>query len=294
MRRYILTLAALSLASCTGPANSSTAQASSAGPANSSTAQASGAANPDTYVPTTGQAGKDVVWVPTPQALVDRMLDMAQVTSRDYLVDLGSGDGRTVITAARRGVRAHGIEFNPDLVALSQRNARAATVDRLATFERADIFESDFSKATVVTLFLLPALNLKLRPTLLDMKPGTRIVSNTFEMGDWQPDEKIEAGGNCTSWCNAYKWIVPAKVQGEWRLGDGKLSLTQSFQIVSGTLTQGGAAMPLSDARLNGPAITFSAGGQRYSGNVVDGRMSGSRQDGSKWIAIRQGSGTTN
>lgn len=132
-------------------------------------------------------------------------------------------------------------------------------------------------------------MNLKLRPVLLDMKPGTRIVSNSFDMEDWQPDEEIEAGGNCTSWCRAYKWIVPAKVRGEWRLGEGALKLTQSFQMLGGTLTQSGAAMPLSDAKLNGSAITFTAGGQRYSGSVADGRMSGTRQDGSKWSATLQG-----
>jgi hypothetical protein len=280
MRNYVVALAALSFASCSEPANSSAAQA-----------EAPAVAKPNVYVPTSGQAGKDVVWVPTPQALVDRMLDMAKVSSADYLVDLGSGDGRTVITAAKRGVRAHGIEYNPDMVALSQRNAQAASAGPLATFERADIFQSDFSKATVVTLFLLPSLNLKLRPILLDMKPGTRIVSNTFDMEDWQPDETIDAGGDCVSWCRAFKWTVPAKAQGEWRLGDGELKLTQTFQMLSGTLTQGGRAMPISDAKLDGAAITFTAGGQRFSGAVDGGRMSGSQPDGSKWTATRQGSG---
>jgi hypothetical protein len=274
MRNYVLALGAFSLASCTEPAKLGAAQA-----------QAPVVSKAEKYVPRSGQAGKDVVWVPTTQALVDRMLDMAKVSSDDYLVDLGSGDGRTVITAAKRGVRAHGIEYNPDMVALAQRNAQAASTGSLATFERADIFESDFSKATVVTLFLLPSLNLKLRPILLDMKPGTRIVSNSFHMGDWQPEEKIEAGGDCRNWCRAYKWTVPAKVQGEWRLGDGELKLSQSFQILSGSLTQGGADMPLTNGRMDGSAITFDAGGQRYRGNVVDRRMSGSRQDGTKWTA---------
>jgi hypothetical protein len=142
----------------------------------------------------------------------------------------------------------------------------------------------------VVTLFLLPSLNLKLRPTLLDMKPGTRIVSNSFDMGDWRPDETIEAGGDCTNWCSASKWIVPAKVEGEWRFGDGELKLTQSFQMLSGTLNHAGADMPLTDARLDGSAITFTAGGQRFSGHVVDDRMSGRRQDGSTWTATLKGS----
>jgi SAM-dependent methyltransferase len=152
------------------------------------------------FVPQSGQAGKDVVWVPTPQALVDRMLDMARVTKDDYVIDLGSGDGRTVITAAKRGVKAKGIEYNPDMVALSKRNAEKEGVADKLEFVQGDIFESNFTDATVITLFLLPSLNVKLRPTLLDMKPGTRIVSNTFDMGDWQPDETIRAGGDYTSY----------------------------------------------------------------------------------------------
>src|SRR5881396_2275137 len=132
------------------------------------------------YEPTVGQAGKDVVWVPTPEALVQKMLDLAQVTAKDYVIDLGSGDGRTVITAAKRGSTALGIEYNPDMVELSKRNAQKEGVSSRANFMKADIFESDFSKAQVITLFLLPSLNVKLRPTLLNMKPGTRIVSNSF------------------------------------------------------------------------------------------------------------------
>ena len=141
------------------------------------------------YEPKSGQPGKDVVWVPTPQSLVDRMLDMAKATPQDYVIDLGSGDGRTVITAAKRGIKAHGIEYNPDLAELAKRNAVQAGVTDKATFAHGDIFESDFSQATVVTLFLLPGLNVRLRPTLLDMKAGTRVVSNSFTMGDWEPDE---------------------------------------------------------------------------------------------------------
>ncbi len=240
------------------------------------------------YQPSSGQAGKDVVWVPTPQALVDRMLDMAKVTKDDYLVDLGSGDGRTVITAAKRGIRAHGIEFNPDLVALSQRNAKTEGVADRATFERADIFQSDFSKASVVTLFLLSTLNQKLRPTLLDMKPGTRVVSNTFDMGDWRPDEQIDAGAGCTAWCRAYKWVIPAKVAGNWRLGESELSLTQTYQMLSGTLQQNGKSLEISDAKLDGTAITFTAGGQRYAGSVDGTKMSG-QVDGKPWSAERTG-----
>src|SRR5688572_23039463 len=121
------------------------------------------------YEPEVGQAGKDVVWVPTPQTLVEKMLDMAKVTPKDYVIDLGSGDGRTVITAAKRGAKAHGIEYNPDMVELSKRNAEKEGVTGKATFEKADLFQSDFSKAQVVTMFLLPTINMKLRPTILNL-----------------------------------------------------------------------------------------------------------------------------
>src|SRR5688500_15009945 len=141
-----------------------------------------------TFKPEVGQAGKDVVWVPTPQALVDKMLDMAKVTPKDYVIDLGSGDGRTVITAAKRGSKALGIEYNPDMVELSKRNAAMEGVTDKASFMKADLFETDFSQAQVITMFLLPSINLKLRPKILNLKPGTRIVSNSFDMEEWKPD----------------------------------------------------------------------------------------------------------
>jgi hypothetical protein len=232
------------------------------------------------FEPTVGQPGKDVVWVPTPQALVDKMLDLAKVGPQDFLMDLGSGDGRTVITAAKRGLRAEGIEYNPDMVALSERNAKAAGVNGKATFRRADIFETDFSKAQVITLFLLPSLNMKLRPTILDMRPGTRIVSNTFTMEDWTPDESVTVGGDCTSWCTAHLWIVPAKVEGTWDLaGRGALTLSQSFQMVTGTL--GGAQ--ISQGRLRGDQITFAAGGMTYTG-----RVEGNTIRGTGWTASKK------
>lgn len=240
------------------------------------------------YSPTVGQAGKDVIWVPTSQALIDLMLKTAQVTKDDYVIDLGSGDGRTVITAAQLGARAHGIEYNPDMVALSKRSAEAAGVTDRATFAQGDIFASDFSEATVITLFLLPQLNAKLRPILLDMKPGTRVVSNSFDMGDWEADQRLEATTGCTSYCNAYYWVVPAKVEGTWRLGDAALTLNQTYQTLNGTLTRNGQATPISDAKLNGRAITFTAGDSRYSGQVdEDGKMSGSIEGGGKWSAER-------
>ncbi len=241
------------------------------------------------YAPVSGQDGKDVVWVPTPQALVDRMLDMAQVTTDDYLVDLGSGDGRTVITAAKRGIRAHGIEYNPDLVKLSQEAANKEGVAKKATFEQGDIFKIDFSNATVVTLFLLPSLNERLRPTLLNMKPGTRVVSNSFDMRDWVPDDKIEVSGNCTNWCRAMLWIIPAKVEGNWKMPDGELQLSQKYQMLSGSFIQNGKSYTIEDARMNGAKIVFTANGQNYTGEVgQDGRsMGGKSSQGAAWSATR-------
>jgi hypothetical protein len=239
------------------------------------------------YTPRSGQSGKDVIWLPTPQALVDRMLDMARLTKDDYLVDLGSGDGRTVITAARRGIRAHGLEYNPKMVDLAAYNARQEGVAALATFARADIFQSDFSSATVVALFLLPELNLKLRPTLLDMKPGTRVVSNSFNMGDWQPDELVEAGGDCKKWCYAYKWIIPAKVGGSWRLGNADLKLTQTFQFLEGALTENGETVRITEARLTGADIMFTAGGKRYYGRVDGATITGRIDGAAEFTATR-------
>jgi SAM-dependent methyltransferase len=239
------------------------------------------------YEPRVGQAGKDVVWVPSPQALVDRMLDMARVTVDDYVIDLGSGDGRTVITAAKRGVKALGIEYNPDLVEVSKSNAAAAGVTDLASFVQGDIFESDFSKATVITLFLLSDLNLKLRPTLLEMKPGTRVVSNTFDMSDWEPDDRISAE-NCTAYCKASFWIVPAKVAGTWRLPEGELTLEQKFQMLSGTLKSGNGSQPITGGKMHGEEITFMVGDRIYRGKVEGNRMEGVFATETKWQATRQ------
>ena len=242
-------------------------------------------AAPEKYTPSVGQQGKDVVWVPTSQALVDRMLQMAQLTADDRLVDLGSGDGRLVITAAKRGAVSRGIEFNPDLVAISKRAAQAEGVAQRATFEQADIFESDFSEASVVTLFLLPSLNLRLRPTLLDMKPGTRVVSNSFAMEAWEPDESVEVKENCTNYCHAYKWIVPAKVAGTWKIGERELQLKQTFQMLDGTLSDGATQRRISNARLNGANITFSVDGQTYAGTVDNKQMRGTINGKSDWTA---------
>jgi len=242
------------------------------------------------FQPEVGQPGKDVVWVPTPQALVDKMLDMAKVTPQDYVMDLGSGDGRTVITAAKRGARAMGIEYNPDMVALSIANAAKEGLGDKAKFMKADLFETDFSQATVITMFLLPEINLKLRPKILDMKPGTRVVSNSFRMEDWEPDETFTVEEGCTTWCTALLWIVPAKVGGTWRLATGELSLTQEFQMLNGSIILNGKSTPISNAKMNGDQITFNAGTTVYTGRVKGSVMDGTAKangTSSTWSATR-------
>jgi SAM-dependent methyltransferase len=229
-----------------------------------------------------------VIWVPTPQSLVDKMLDMAKLTPKDIHYDLGSGDGRTVITAAKRGAQAYGVEFNPDMVKLSERNAAKEGVAGKTKFINGDIFQTDFSHATVVTLYLLPSLNVKLRPTILKMKPGTRVVSHAFSMDDWQADQTETAEGR-----TAYMWIVPAPVSGKWQLpGDGELTLKQSYQMISGVLKQGGKER-IVKGRLTGDQITFAADADprlEFSGRVSGGSMQGTVRDPageSKWSAAR-------
>jgi SAM-dependent methyltransferase len=232
------------------------------------------------YQPQVGQEGKDVVWVPTPQSVVEKMLELAKVTPRDYVIDLGSGDGRTVIAAAKRGARALGIEYNPEMVELSKRNAAKEGVSDRATFAKADLFESDFSQATVLTMFLLPDINLKLRPKILDLKPGTRIVSNSFTMGEWKADEEATVKDGCASYCTALLWIVPAKVEGTWKVPQGELTLKQSFQMISGTLKSGNLAAPITNGRLNGDQISFTAGGAQYTGRVSGNTIEGTVKSG--------------
>ncbi len=241
------------------------------------------------FEPRVGQEGKDVIWVPTPQALVDKMLDMAKLTAKDYVIDLGSGDGRTVITAAKRGARALGIEYNPDMVELSKRNAAKERVGDKASFVKADLFESDFSQAQVITMFLLPDINIRLRPKILDLKPGTRIVSNSFTMGDWNADETADVKNGCASYCTALLWIVPAKVGGTWQTSAGELTLKQSYQMLTGTLRNGGNSTVLSDGKMNGDRITFTAGGVEYSGWVSGNSIEGLAKTGTAWKAMRAG-----
>ena len=243
------------------------------------------------YQPQVGQEGKDVVWVPTPQSLVDKMLDMAKVTPQDYVIDLGSGDGRTVITAAKRGAKALGIEYNPDMVELSKRNAAKEGVTDKAQFMKADLFESDFSQATVITMFLLPEINMKLRPKILDLKPGTRIVSNSFTMGEWTDDDTATVVAGCTNWCSAHLWIVPAKVAGTWKLPQGDLVLKQEFQMISGSLNGGGKNIVVTNGKMRGDQISFSAGGAQYTGRVNGNSMSGTVKGvtGGNWTATKAG-----
>jgi SAM-dependent methyltransferase len=248
---------------------------------------------PTEYQPEVGQEGKDVIWVPTALALAEKMLNLAKVTARDYVIDLGSGDGRIVIAAAKRGASALGIEYNPDLVALSQRHAAREGVSEKARFMKADIFESDFSQATVITMFLLPELNLKLRPLLLDLKPGTRIVSNSFDMEEWQPDQSVfvsQQEGCDNTYCEAFLWIVPEKVEGRWRTAQGELNLEQHFQMISGTLKTGKDRLPIANGSLSGNEIRFSIGDAQYTGQVVGQAMQGTFQSAGRtgqWRANR-------
>ena len=237
------------------------------------------------YTPNMYQAGKDVVWVPTPGDLVEKMLDMAKLTAADTLLDLGSGDGRTVIAAAKRGATAAGIEYNPDMVALSKREAQKAGVAATATFVEADIFKSDLTKATVISLFLLPELNLRLRPAILTLKPGTRIVSNTFKMGEWNPDEAADL--KCGPHCIAYLWIVPARVEGRWNSSAGPLVITQTFQTFEGAI----AGKPTEQGRLAGERILFNAGGGEFRGVVrgdsIEGTFKSAAGITGEWKATR-------
>jgi SAM-dependent methyltransferase len=228
------------------------------------------------YEPRVDQPGKDVVWVPTPDALVQKMLDLAKVTPRDFVIDLGSGDGRIVIAAATRGARALGIEYNADLVEYARRRAAEAGVASLTQFVQADLFEADFAQATVITLFLEQDLNMKLRPKILGLRPGTRVVSNNFTMGDWEADQTGSVSKECghDDWCAGLLWVVPARVAGTHQTAAGELTLEQAFQKLTGTLrTVDGRRLPVL-GKVRGEDVIFTAGGRTYRG-----RASGSRLD---------------
>ena len=244
-------------------------------------------APPKPFEPTVGMAGKDVVWVPSSPQVVEKMLDVAKVTPQDLVMDLGSGDGRMVIAAARRGARAVGVEFNPDMVALSRLRAKEAGVDK-ASFEQGDMYEADISKASVMALFLLTANLDKLKDKFLALKPGSRIVLNTFEITGWEPDEKVVVENDCTSWCTVLLHIVPARVGGVWRLGAGELRLSQEFQKLTGELTAGGSTSAVTGS-LKGEEITLTIGGVLYTGRVAGDRMEGaSGPQRQAWSASRR------
>jgi SAM-dependent methyltransferase len=241
------------------------------------------------YVPVEGQAGRDAVWVPTPLVLVEKMLDLAKVTPKDFVMDLGSGDGRNIIAAAKRGVRGLGVEYNPDLVEFSRRLAEKEGVADKAQFVQGDMYVADISKATVLALFLLPENMEKMKQKFLDLRPGSRIVMNAFEIPDWSPDATERAEGDCGAWCTAHLYIVPAKVAGTWKLPVGELTLQQKYQNISGSLHAGGKRMPISNARLRGDRISFTVGGVSYVGRVNGDEMSGKTKGGSAgtWSAAR-------
>jgi len=257
------------------------------------------------YKPEIGEWGKDVIWVPTPDELVTKMLEIANVTENDFVIDLGSGDGRTVIAAAKLGARSLGIEINPALVEHSKIEAREAGVSGQTEFIHADFFECDLSEATVITMFLLPSINLKLRPRILELKPGTRIVSNTFSMGDWEPDYDVSIERNYienshvetnrdiyTGWNRAMLWIVPAKVEGDWKFEEGTLTLWQNFQELDGNYVTEERAAKINNGRIIGDSIIFSFEGEEYSGRLTeDGSLEGTVTSGTaqrEWMAIRE------
>jgi SAM-dependent methyltransferase len=226
------------------------------------------------FEPTVGQAGKDVVWVPTPPELVEKMLDMAQVGPNDIVMDLGSGDGRNIIAAAKRGATAIGVEFNPDMVGLSNRLAKEAGVAGKATFIEGDMFTADISKATVMALFLLPDNLRKLTDKFYNLKPGSRLVLNTFAIPEWEADVTETIQGDCVSWCTSLLYFVPAKVGGTWKTPQGELTLTQTFQNVTGTMVMNGKPVNVT-GKLKGDQIALTAGNVQMTGKVNGDRIEG-------------------
>jgi len=259
------------------------------------------AQKPAAYEPQVGQAGKDVIWVPTPDEVVERMLRMAQVTANDYVIDLGAGNGKIAIAAAKLfGARALGIEYNPEMAKHAQENVEKAGVGGRARIQQGDIFVTDFTQASVITMYLLPALNLKLRPQILAMRPGTRVVSHSFTMDDWEADETSSMDGR-----RAYFWVVPANVQGAWALevtGGGasdktELTLEQKYQKIEGNVGLGPLQGGLRDARLRGFNISFAYVDMKGVRRDFTGRVSGGRMEGSfradngsegRWVATRK------
>ena len=233
------------------------------------------------YKPSVGQQGKDVVWVPSTEAMVQRMLDQAKVTPQDFVMDLGSGDGRTIIAAAKRGARALGVEYNPDLVEFSKKRAAEAGVGEKAQFDQGDMYEADISKATVLALFLLPHNLEKLLPKFLALPPGTRIVANTYWVNDWTPDETVTFDENCDSWCTVHLLYVPAKVEGSWRVPNGTLALRQKYQMVEGTFTPANGTAAAVTGRLRGADLTLTFDGREYQATVKGTTIEGAQKGAS-------------
>jgi len=251
---------------------------------NTLTAPGTNTASPQaatTYEPVRGQAGKDVIWIPTPDGLIDKMLTAAKVTDQDRLFDLGAGDGIIAITAARKyGARSVGIEYNPDMAQFARRKVAEAGMSDKVRIITGDIFQEDFSSATVVTLYLMPHLNLKLRPILLKMKPGTRVVSHAFNMGEWEPDETMSY-----QFSQGFFWVVPAQIEGDWVMagldgGPMRLNMSQSFQHIGGMLTRGGQNLALLGARLRGDEVKFQFMTPDKKVHAFSGRVNGRRISG--------------
>src|SRR4051812_4745976 len=224
--------------------------------------------------PVLGQAGKDVVWIPSPNDMVEKMLDMAKVTPEDFVIDLGSGDGRNVIAAATRGARALGVEYNADLVEVSQRAALAAGVADRASFVQGDMYEADISRATVLILFLIPDNLRKLAAKFRTLAPGTRLVSNTYEIAGWYP-EQTDRTTPCLTWCVASLYLVPPEIAGVWKLDDAELNLEQDMQLVFGDYSTGGWSVRMEGGRLHGNEVRFTVNGIAYEGRVNGNTMEG-------------------
>jgi SAM-dependent methyltransferase len=241
----------------------------------------------DAGQPLPGHPGKDVIWVPSPEALVERMLDMAEVGKDDFVMDLGSGDGRIVIAAAKRGAHALGVEYTPELVAMSRRNAAAAGVSERAAFVQGDMFDADISRATALALFLIPANLERLKAKFLALAPGTRIVNNGYRIPGWQ-EKEVGSAGDCGAWCTAYLYIVPAQVAGKWRLAGGELSLAQDYEFVTGVLEKSGARQRV-EGTVQGGLIHLVTGLDEFNGRVHGGKMSGEARGamGGYWSAER-------
>jgi hypothetical protein len=245
------------------------------------------------FEPVSGQAGKDVVWVPSPPEMVNKLMELGRVTKDDFVMDLGSGDGRNVIAAAKLGARALGVEYNPDMVALSRRLAQEAGVADKAQFVEADMYTYDISKATVMALFLLPVNMNRLAPKFFALAPGSRIVANTFGIEGWEPDQRVTLPptSECESWCEALLWVVPEKVAGTWTMANGTMVLTQEYQTIQGTVTAGGPPQTVVMGRMLGDEIKFIAGGLNYKGkakgNTIEGTVTTPNGE-VKWSAKRQ------